>query len=163
VYGIDVYPAQFSDVGQFVVYTTADTSKFDEIITEVEQRLDQAIRGELDLQTVAEAKSAIRGRLLLGLETNADLGWWLAEMSLFLPDEQPIPNMFAAIEAVTAADVARVAREYLIPEKRFRAIHRPGLTPSALRGPAIVGAGLALAGLGGWLAAKRRKSAARDK
>ena len=156
VYGIDVYPAQFSDVGQFVVYTTADTSKFDEIITEVEQRLDQAIRGDLlDLKTVAEAKSAIRGRLLLGLETNADLGWWLAEMSLFLPDEQPVPNMFAAIEAVTAADVARVAREYLVPEKRFRAIHRPGLTPSALRVPAILGAGLALVGLGSWLIKRR--------
>jgi predicted Zn-dependent peptidase len=151
VYGIDVYPAQYTDVGQFVVYTTADTAKFDEIIAEVEQRLDQAIRGELELKTVAEAKSAIRGRLLLGLETNADLGWWLAEVSLFLNDEEAIPDMFAAIEAVTDADVTRVARAYLVPEKRFRVVHRPALTPSALRGPAIVGAGLAVAGLGAWL------------
>src|SRR5205085_1635933 len=84
---------------------------------------------------VAEAKSAIRGRLLLGLETNADLGWWLAEMSLFLPDEQAIPDMFAAIDAVSAADVARVAHEYLVPEKRFRVVHRPSLTPASLRAP----------------------------
>jgi len=157
VYGIDVYPAQFTDVGQFVVYTTAETGKFDEIIAEVEQRLDQAIHGDLELKTVAEAKSAIRGRLLLGLETNADLGWWLAEMSLFLPDEQAIPDMFAAIDAVTPADVARVAREYLVPEKRFRVVHRPGLTPASLRTPALLGAGLALTGLGAWLWAKRTK------
>jgi len=158
VYGIDVYPAQFSDVGQFVVYTTADTGKFDEIIAEVEQRLDQAIQGHLELKTVDEAKSAIRGRLLLGLETNADLGWWLAEMSLFLTDEQAIPDMFAAIDAVTAADVACVAREYLVPEKRFRVVHRPGLTPASLRGPALLGAGLALTGLGAWLWSKRPRS-----
>ena len=36
VYGIDVYPAQYSDVGQFVVYTTADSDKFPEIMAEVE-------------------------------------------------------------------------------------------------------------------------------
>jgi predicted Zn-dependent peptidase len=155
VYSIEVYPAQHTDVGQFVVYTTADSVKFDEIIAEVEQRLDEAIRGDLEPKTVAEAKSAIRGRLLLGLETNADLGWWLAEMSLFLPDQQPVPDMFAAVEAVSSADVARVAREYLSTDKRYRAIHRPGLTPAVLRGPALVGAGLALAGLGMWLVARR--------
>jgi len=156
VYGIDVYPAQYSDVGQFVVYTTADSSKFDEIIAEVERRLDEAGRGELEPNTVLEAKSALRGRLLLGLETNADLGWWLAEMSLFLPDQEPMPDMFAAVEAVTPADVARVAREYLSPARRYRAIHRPGVTPAALRGPAVLGAGLTLAGLGVWLARRGR-------
>ncbi len=156
VYGIEVYPAQYSDVGHFVVYTTADSARFDEIIAEVERRLDEAIRGELEPKVVAEARSAIRGRLLLGLETNADLGWWLADLSLFLADDQPVPDMFAAVEAVTAADVARVAREYLSPEKRYRAIHRPGLTPAALRGPALVGAGLALAGAGVWLARRAR-------
>jgi predicted Zn-dependent peptidase len=155
VYGIDVYPALYTDVGDFVVYTTADSAKFDEIIAEVEARLDQAIRGELEPITVAEAKLAIRGRLLLGLETNADLGWWLAEMSLCLPDAQPVPDMFAAVEAVTAGDVSRVAREYLSAEKRYRAIHRPGLTPAALRGPALLGAGLALTGLGAWLVARK--------
>jgi predicted Zn-dependent peptidase len=157
VYGIDIYPAFYTDVGHFVVYTTADSAKFTEIIGEVESRLDQAIRGELAVQTVTEAKSAIRGRLLLSLETNADLGWWLAELSLFLPEGQPVPDLFAEVEAVTPADVARVARDYLSPEKRHQAIHRPGLTPAALRLPAAVGAGLALTGLGAWWLSNRRR------
>ena len=157
VYGIDVYPALNTDVGDFVVYTTADSGKFGEIIAAVEAELDLAIRGELAPSTVAEAKSAMRGRLLLGLETNADLGWWLAEMSLFLPEEQPVPDMFAAVEAVTAADVTRVAGEYLSIEKRYRALHRPALTPASLRGPALVGVGLAVTGLGAWWLSNRRR------
>jgi len=156
VYGIDVYPALYTDVGQFVVYTTADSQKFGEILTEVENQIEVAIRGELDAAAVAEAKAAIRGRLLLGIESNPDLGWWLAEMSLFTSEEAPLPDLFANVEAVTPDDVARVARLYLSPEKRYQAVHRPSLTPNSLVRPALLSLGLALTGLGVWLLARAR-------
>jgi predicted Zn-dependent peptidase len=161
VYDIDVYPALYTDVGYFVVYTTADSQKFDEILTEVDKRLEEAIRGEIDAATVAEAKTAIRGRLLLGMESNVDLGWWLAELSLFIPDESPIPDLFAEVEAVAPDDVARVARTYLTRDKRYQAIHRPGLTPAALVRPALASLGLVLAGAGAWLLARSRSQARR--
>jgi hypothetical protein len=85
-----------------------------------------------------------------------DVGWWLSEMSLFTPEGAPVPDLFAEVEAVTPADVARVARTYLTPEKRYQAIHRPGLTPAALMRPALVGLGLALTGVGAWLLARSR-------
>jgi predicted Zn-dependent peptidase len=161
VYGIDVYPAMYTDVGYFVVYTTADSGKFDEILREVENRLAEANEGRIDAAAVEEAKTAIRGRLLLGMESNTDLGWWLAEMSLFTPEGAPVPDLFAEVEAVTPADVARVARAYLTPDKRYQAIHRPGLTPAALVRPTLVGAGLALTGVGAWLLARSRARKAR--
>lgn len=155
VYGIDVYPSLYTDVGYFVVYTTADSAKFPEILAEVEARLDQALTGGFDEAAVAEARSALRGRMLLGMESNADVGWWLAELALFTPDDQPVPDLFAEVERVTAADVTRVARAYLRPEQRFRTIHRPALTPGTVARPALLGAGLGLAALGAW-AFKRR-------
>ena len=160
VYGIDVYPSLYTDVGYFVVYTTADTAKFPEILAEVEARLNQALAGGFDAAAVAEARSAIRGRMLLGMESNADVGWWLAEMSLFTPDDQPVPDLFAEVERVTAEDVTRVARAYLRPEQRFRSIHRPALTPARLAKPALLGAGVSLAALGAWALSRRKKRAA---
>jgi predicted Zn-dependent peptidase len=156
VYGIDVYPSLYTDCGYFVVYTTADTAKFPEILAEVEARLDQALAGGFDAAAVAEARSAIRGRLLLGMESNADVGWWLAEMSLFTPEDEPVPDLFAEVERITPEDVTRVARAYLRPAQRFRSIHRPGLTPSRLARPAALSAGVGLAALGAWALARRR-------
>jgi predicted Zn-dependent peptidase len=162
VYGIDVYPALYTDVGYFVVYTVADSARFPEILAEVEKQLARAIAGEFDEAIVAEARSAIRGRLLLGMEGNADFAWWLAGMSLFTPEGEPVPNLFAAVDSVQAGDVARVARAYLSPERRYQAIHRPGLTPAALKRPALLTAGLAVAGLGAWLL-RRQSIKARGK
>jgi predicted Zn-dependent peptidase len=158
VYGIDVYPALYTDVGYFVVYTVADSSRFPEILAEVEAQIGRALRGELEAQTVAEAKSAIRGRLLLGMESNSDFAWWLAGMSLIVDDHQAVPNLFEMVDAVQAADVARVARDYLSPEKRYQAIHRPGVTPASLRRPALLTAALAATGLGAWWLHRRSKS-----
>ena len=158
VYGIDVYPSLYTDAGYFVIYTTADTAKFPEILAEVEARLDQALAGGFDEAAVTEARDGIRGRLLLGMESNADVGWWLAEMSLFTPENHPVPDLFAEVDRVTPVDVTRVARAYLRPEQRFRSLHRPGLTPATLARPAVLSAGLGLAALGAWWLARRKKN-----
>jgi len=162
VYGIDVYPALYTDVGYFVVYTVADSARFPEILAEVEAQIGRALRGELDAQIVAEAKSAIRGRLLLGMESNSDFAWWLAGMSLIVDESQTVPNLFEMVDAVQAADVARVARDYLSPEKRYQAVHRPGLTPASLRRPALITAGLAAVGVGAWWLRRKARGAKRD-
>jgi len=162
VYGIDVYPALYTDVGYFVVYTVADSARFPEILAEVEAQIGRALRGELDAQTVAEAKSAIRGRLLLGMESNSDFAWWLAGMSLIVDEGQTVPNLFEMVDAVQAADVARVARDYLSPEKRYQAVHRPGLTPASLRRPALITAGLAAVGVGAWWLRRKARGAKQD-
>ncbi len=164
VYGIDVYQALYTDVGYFVVYTVADSARFPEILAEVEAQIGRALRGELDAKTVAEAKSAIRGRLLLGMESNADFAWWLAGMSLIVGEGQGqvVPNLFEMVDKVQAADVARVARDYLSPEKRYQAIHHPGLTPASLRRPALITAGLAAMGVGAWWLRRKARGKAGD-
>lgn len=156
VYGIDVYPALYTDIGYFVVYTTADSDKFADILAEVEGQIDKAIAGEIDPEKVEEATSAIRGRALLAMEGNQNLAWWLTEDALYTPDDQPIPDFFAGVTGVTPPEVQRVAQTYLSADKRYQAIHRPGLTPTRLR-PALVAGGLGLVIGGLWLLNSRRR------
>ncbi len=148
-YDISAYPAMYSDVGYFVIYTTVDSSKFEEVLAEVETRLGQALRGELTPEAVAEAKHFLSGRWRLSMESNPDVGGWLANLSLATLDGAPVLDALAQLEAVTPAEVTRVARTYLPPEKRYKVLHRP-LTPEALKRPAVVGAGLAVSGLVAW-------------
>jgi predicted Zn-dependent peptidase len=156
VYGIDVYPAMYADVGYFVVYTTADSDKFAEILAEVEAQIDRAIAGEIDPARLEEAKTGMRGRALLAMEGNLNLAWWLTEDALYTPDDQPVPDFFAGIAAVTPAEVQRVARNYLAPDRRYQAIHRPGLTPARMR-PALVAGGVGVLVGALWLLQRRRR------
>jgi predicted Zn-dependent peptidase len=160
VYAIDVYPALYADVGYFVVYTTADSDKFLEILAEVEGQIDKALSGDIDPAKVEEAKTGIRGRALLAMEGNLNLAWWLTEDALYTPDDQPVPDFFAGIAAVTPAEVRRVAQTYLAREKRYQAIHRPGLTPSRLR-PALVAGGVGLLVGAFWFLRSRRHNGGR--
>lgn len=157
VYGIDIYPTLYTDVGFFVMYTTAESEHFSEILREADTQIDRVMNGRIDRTEIEEARSAIRGRLLLGMESNMDLAEWLAGMALYLPDDCPVPDPFTEIANVTPADVRQVARAYLAPDRRYRAIHRPGITPSRLARPALVGLGLGLAALGVWLAKRNRQ------
>ena len=86
--------------------------------------------GDIDPEQSKRPRSGIRGRALLAMEGNPNLAWWLTEDALYTPDDQPVPDFFAGIAAVTPAELQRVAQTYLTPEKRYQAIHRPGLTPA---------------------------------
>ena len=83
-------------------------------------------------------------------------------MALITPDDHPVPDVFQEVEAVTPADVARVARDYLSRDKRYQAVHRPGLTPATLVRPLLVSAGVTAAGIGAWLVARLRRNGHQD-
>ena len=160
VYSIDVYPAMYTDVGYFVVYTTAESNRFAEIQQAIDNQIMRAISGQLDTVAVDAARSAVRGRALLAMEGNLNEAWWLSEDAMYTPDEEPIPDYFAAINAVTPKDIQRVANVYLAEGNRYEAIHRPGLTPRRAALPAAITAGLGLTGVSVWLATwlNRRKT-----
>lgn len=159
VYGIDVYPAMYSDVGYFVVYTTAESNRFPEIQAAIDAQIQRAVAGQIDTVAVDEAKSAVRGRALLAMEGNLNEAWWLAEDAMYTPDDQPVPDYFAAVNAVTPEEVQRVANTYLSAQSRYEAVHRPGLTPRRAALPAAITAGLGLTGVSVWFATwlSRRK------
>ena len=161
-YGVFPQAVLYVDAGYLYIYMSAESDRFHEIQDVIEAHLQRFIDGDIDPEKVENAKNAIRGRAMLNLEANMSMGWWLSADALTIhdADELPVPNFFAGIAAVTPADLQRVAREVLTPEKRFRVIHRPMVTPRRLR-PWLAGAGMSLVGAAVALAARYYRDRAR--
>lgn len=162
VYGVEVYPAMYRDVGYFVVYTTAESGRFDDIMGIVRDELNRVRAGRLKPDELAEARDAIRGRAVLSMEGNLSQAWWLSEESMYTPDDQPIPDYLAAIAGVTLEDIQRVLGLYLSDASLVEVLHEPGLTPRKVARP-LMATGGALAVLlawqaGRWLRARRRRA-----
>lgn len=138
-YDVQVYPVLYSDVGYFVVYTTAKSQDFATIRKALERHLQRMVAGEFSEQELHEAQNSLQGRTLLGLQDNVELAWWFTTDSLALDNNAPY-DYFYEIGRLTHADVQRVAADYLAPEKRFSVEHRPPLTPQNLRPVAAIGA-----------------------
>jgi predicted Zn-dependent peptidase len=153
VYDIAAEIIAYTDVGLFTIATTCDGRSLSRVRADIQRHIRWAADGELTADALVQAKAALRGRALLGLESNLELAWWLASESLAVAPDQPVPEFFAAINAVTRDDVIRVARNVLRSETRFEAVHRPLLTAS--RGVRLLASGL---GLGAAVLALRRRN-----
>ncbi|GAB4438261.1 MAG: pitrilysin family protein [Chloroflexi bacterium OHK40] len=144
VYGLWAYNTVFDDTGYFVVSTTSDGARRDEILAVVRERLEGVKRGELDPVRVDEAKAALIGRWALAMEDNVSRASYLAEWTSLLADDAPLPDRVAGWEAVTPADLIRVSQAYLVPEASFVGTHRPAVTVTsgAIGAGAVIGVGL---------------------
>jgi|DewCreStandDraft_2_1066082.scaffolds.fasta_scaffold03510_2 predicted Zn-dependent peptidase len=143
VYDISAEIVAYTDVGLFTIATTCDGGSLNRVRLSINRHIRRICEGELSEAALAEARAALRGRALLGLESNLELAWWLASEALHERPDAPVPNYFAELDRVTRDDVIRAARTVFRPETRFEAVHRPFITVA--RGVRLLAAGLGLA------------------
>lgn len=125
-YDVQAYPVLYTDVGYFNIYTTARLDDFEAIKAVLIKHLDRLVAGDISEQELREAKAALRGQILLELQDNLEYAMWLSNDALFFQgDTAPTEDYLEAVEALSLADVHRVACHYLTPEKRFSIEHRP--------------------------------------
>lgn len=128
VYGLGAYNATYADTGYFVVSTTSDSGKGDEITRLVQERLASLKAGDVNATRVEEAKAALIGRWSLAMEDNVSRAGYLAAWSTLVENGDPVPDRTARINAVTSDDLVRVANSYFTPEASFTGAHRPAVT-----------------------------------
>jgi len=68
---------------------------------------------------LAKARNSVRGQFVFGLESTLSRAQYLGMMELYDGDATLVNTELARYEAVTRADVARVARQYLVPSNRL--------------------------------------------
>jgi len=125
---------EWADSGVFYAYANARPG---ESVEHVETLLLEEIAklrdGEVDAAELEKAKRQIEVSMVNQLSTNSAVANRIAYDVTVLGHIRPLVDRLAAIQAVTVADVQRVAREYLRPEGRnvVHVIAEPDAEPAA--------------------------------
>jgi predicted Zn-dependent peptidase len=101
------------DTGYLAIYLGVDPGRALKAVEAAVAEL-RALRDEdVDEEELARAKEFTKGRLRLELETTNGVAFWLAYQELVMGEVRTIEREVAAVDAVTSADVRRVATEIL--------------------------------------------------
>lgn len=108
------------DPGLFVVTAALRPGQaFDPIIDALQSELARIAAGEIPAQRVRAVQQHLRYALAMGLETPSSVAGFLAGMLAVSGRIEAVDDYLRALEEVTPEDVARVARTYLVPARRF--------------------------------------------
>ncbi|MFQ5354123.1 MAG: M16 family metallopeptidase, partial [Thermodesulfobacteriota bacterium] len=126
VYSVYSYLNLYSDAGALVVYAGTTADNFRQVIDLVSKEFS-AIAKNITADELREAKSHLKGSLLLGLEASDSRMARLAKDELYFGESVPIKKMIRSIDRVRVDDVREAAAMYLRPEKMTLAAIGRGL------------------------------------
>ncbi len=115
----------YTDCGYLVVSAGVPNDKADDalkVILAEGQKLTQTAVPAAELQ---KTKEQLKGRLLLGLETPDDLAFWLGEQEVVHGRMQTVEEIFQKVDAVSIADLKRVAQDIFQERKLNLALIGP--------------------------------------
>jgi len=124
-YDVHSSVSHYLDTGVFVVGAAVDPRKVDECIRAVRgelQRLREALVPEAEL---TKAKEYIKGRILLRMEDSRAVSSWVGGQELLRGEIRSIDEVVEAIEAVTTAEIQRVAGDILRDDRANLAVVGP--------------------------------------
>jgi len=113
------------DEGCFVTRAGVNNSKADEAVTEILKQYKIIKNKKISTQELKKAKDYIKGRAILGMELSDDLASFYGDQELFENKILTLEEKLAKIEAVTADDIQRVAKDIFKPEKLNLALIGP--------------------------------------
>jgi predicted Zn-dependent peptidase len=114
----------FRDCGSLVVYCGVEPRKTREAVQAIVSEL-HGMHIEVPLQELNKAKEYAKGRLLLRMEDSRSAAAWLGTQELLLGKIETVDEVVQQIDAITTADVARVAQRVLEEDQMRLAIVGP--------------------------------------
>ena len=103
----------FRDAGLLSIYAGCANERVGEVISVIMGELRQLVDQPIAATELQRAKDNVKGGLLLGLESTWHRAAYLARQEIYFDRMYTIDETIAGINAVTVADVNRVARELL--------------------------------------------------
>ncbi|HSX02362.1 MAG TPA: pitrilysin family protein [Candidatus Saccharimonadia bacterium] len=115
----------YVDTGVFHAYAGVNLDKVPQALDAVMHELELVRREPVAEAELRKAQQQIRAGIEMGLESNGTVADSLATQLVLLGRVKSVEQAIAEVEAVTVADVQRVAHEMLAPERLRFAIIAP--------------------------------------
>ena len=112
-YDVHSFSQKHRDTGYLAVYIGVDPKKAVDAVNAVMTELRSLGESEATAEELLRAKEFTKGRLRLELETTNGVAFWLTYQEMLLGEIKTIEEELALVDAVTAADVRRVAQDVL--------------------------------------------------
>jgi predicted Zn-dependent peptidase len=112
-YDVHSFMQKHRDTGYVAVYLGVDPKKAVDAVKAVMGELGRLCDEEVERDELERAKEFTKGRLRLELETTNGVAFWLTYQELLLGQIRTIDEELALVDAVTVADMQRVACEVL--------------------------------------------------
>lgn len=112
-YDVHSFTQKHRDTGYVGVYLGVDPKKAEEAVNAVMAELRALCDHEVPADELERAKEFTKGRLRLELETTNGVASWLGYQELLLGEIKTIDEEVSLIDAVSAADIRRVAGEIM--------------------------------------------------
>jgi predicted Zn-dependent peptidase len=117
VYDVHMYTGHFSETGSIVIYAGMDPAQTLRGLGAIRREVDRVRTRGITADELRRTQQFFRGRLALGLEDTHSVASWFGSQEMLQHEVITPEQAAAAVDAVSVADIRRVARAYLRPEE----------------------------------------------
>jgi predicted Zn-dependent peptidase len=112
-YDVHSYTSKQADAGYFAAYLGVDPTKAPEAVEAVVAELRRMVEEDVSDAELTKAREFTKGRLRLGLESTNSIASWLCQQELLMDRIRTVEEVVQILDAVTPADIRRVAQRVL--------------------------------------------------
>ena len=124
-YSVRAWADRYPDTGYLVAQAGVEHAKLEKTVETILAEFKKLKTKKVPAAEIAKAKAHINGSMTLRLETSDDVAENAATSIINIGRVRPLEEIIKGINAVTAEDVQRIAKELLLTEKLNLAIIGP--------------------------------------
>ena len=132
-YDIHSHVTYFRDSGSLAIYAGVDPKKLDLTVEAVLSELMRLRDEPIPEAEITKAKEMGKGRLLLRMEDTRSVAGWMGGQELLNGKILTVDEVVAIVDAITASEIRRVARELFFTSKLSLALVGPARNKGRLQ------------------------------